>query len=113
MSPIKFRWGSHAPQAQSFVLCAIIGAGLLATPLAAAAQATAATSMHHRETASMMKRETVEQRIAMLHTSLKITDHQRRRTPVDAVGSSDARERGVDAKADGGNGRQTSPPQRR
>jgi len=66
----------------------LLGAGALATPLAALAQTaptakTASASVHHPASARMMKRETVEQRIAMLHASLKITPAEEARwTPV-------------------------------
>lgn len=73
MSLNTIRRGSHAPQARSLVLAAILGAGLLAAPLAASARTD---STHHRSTTEMMNHETVDQRIAMLHASLKITSAQ-------------------------------------
>jgi TolA-binding protein len=78
MSSVKVRRGVRALRAQPLVLAVLLGAGALATPLAALAQTaptakTASASVHHPASARMMKRETVEQRIAMLHASLKIT----------------------------------------
>jgi hypothetical protein len=73
MFPNTIRRGADAPRKHSLVLTAAIGASLLAMPLAAHAEVAMRTSMHGRASASTMKRETVEQRIAMLHTSLKIT----------------------------------------
>jgi hypothetical protein len=69
MSPNQTRWGARAPQAFPLVLSALLGVSLLAAPLAAQAQTPEpAAPVHHK-----MKSETVEQRIAMLHSSLKIT----------------------------------------
>jgi LTXXQ motif family protein len=82
MSSIKVRRGALALRAQPFVLAALLGAGVLVAPLAALAQSApssapaakaASVSTHHHASARMMKRETVEQRVAMLHASLKIT----------------------------------------
>jgi periplasmic protein CpxP/Spy len=78
MSSIKVRWGTLAPQAYPFVLSALLGASLLVSPLGAlaqtpSAQAPAAASAHPRSVHRVMKPETVEQRITMLHASLKIS----------------------------------------
>ncbi len=76
MSSIKVRWGARAPQAYPFVLSALLGASLLAAPMEALAQTPstpAAASAHPRSAHRVMKPETVEQRITMLHASLKIT----------------------------------------
>jgi hypothetical protein len=49
-------------------------AGLFAAPMVVQAQpASAPAAMHHTKAARMMKHETVEQRVAMLHWSLNIT----------------------------------------
>jgi hypothetical protein len=73
MFPNTIRRGADAPRKQSLAFTAVIGASLLVMPLAAQAQVAMRTSMHSGASASMMKHETVEQRITMLHTSLKIT----------------------------------------
>jgi hypothetical protein len=70
MFPVTIRLGAFAPKAHRLALCALLGAGLVAIPLSALAQAT---QTPHHSAAAKMKRETVEQRIAMLHTALKIT----------------------------------------
>jgi protein CpxP len=70
MSPIPFSLGALAPKAHRLVLSALLGASVIALPLGALAQ-TAPAPHHHA--AAKMKRETVEQRISMLHTALKIT----------------------------------------
>ena len=78
MSPIKVRRGALARRAQPFVLAALLGGCALAMPLAALAQtapasAPSAAPAHRHAPPRTMKRETVEQRVAMLHASLKIT----------------------------------------
>jgi hypothetical protein len=73
MFPNTIRRGADAPRKHSLALTAVIGASLLAMPLAVHAETPMRTSMHGRASASMMKQETVEQRIAMLHTALKIS----------------------------------------
>jgi hypothetical protein len=76
MSSIKVYWGARARQAYPLVLCAFLGASLLATPASASAAsvpAPIAGPQHPRAAHRMMKPETVDQRVAMLHASLKIT----------------------------------------
>jgi protein CpxP len=70
MFPTSFRLGALTPRTPALAIALLLGAGLLAGPLAAAAQT--AVVPHHR-IASAMKRETVEQRITSLHAALKIT----------------------------------------
>jgi protein CpxP len=57
--------GASASKAHRLVLCALVGASVIAAPLAALA-----APAHH--SAAAMK-ETVEQRITMMHGALKIT----------------------------------------
>jgi hypothetical protein len=51
----------------------ILGAGALLSPLAAAAQASPSIHAHSGRHSAEERRDTVEQRIATLHTSLQIT----------------------------------------
>jgi hypothetical protein len=70
MKPVFVQWGARAPQA--FLLSTLLAAGLVVAPVAAVARTNAVQAPMHR-TAAKMKHETIEQRIAMLHSSLKIT----------------------------------------
>jgi hypothetical protein len=81
MFAINLRLGAPAPKAHRLVLCALVGASLITLPLGA----LAAPSHHHATapTKPETKPETVEQRIAMLHTALQITpDEEASWTPV-------------------------------
>jgi protein CpxP len=71
----------RAPFGRSFAFAALMGASMLAWPLAAAHAGTAQFQVvqaatpqtHAAEAATATKGETVEQRIATLHAALKIT----------------------------------------
>jgi len=66
-----------APFARSVAIAALLGATMLATPLTATrALAQAATTETPVAATAQTKGETVEQRIAELHTSLKITSNE-------------------------------------
>ncbi len=69
MFSIRRSLGALAPKAHPLVLSTLLGASLVAMPLGALAQTTPAA---HHATAKI-KRETVEQRISLLHDELKIT----------------------------------------
>jgi hypothetical protein len=82
MSPFARAIDTAPARARSFGAAALIGASLLAAPLAPAlAQGTTApgassqsgTKMSARDTRAAARAETVEQRIATLHAELKIT----------------------------------------
>jgi hypothetical protein len=81
MSSINVRWSARALQGSPLVLSAFLAASLLAAPVTALAQTAAAptpadASTHHHAARRMMKSETVEQRVATMHASLKITPAQ-------------------------------------
>ena len=74
--------GAQALRPRPFVLAGLLCASTLGAPLAVLAQPASAPAptatpamapMHHSASSRMMKRETVEQRVAMLHASLRIT----------------------------------------
>ena len=69
MFSIHLSLGALAPKAHRLVFSALLSASVIAIPLGALAQ----TAPAHHAAAARMKRETVEQRIAMLHSELKIT----------------------------------------
>jgi protein CpxP len=80
MSSITFARGVRALRSHHLVLVGLLGASIVAAPMASIAQpapAPAATTpsapMHAHARSRMMKGETVEQRVAMLHSSLMIT----------------------------------------
>lgn len=70
MSALSRRIALHAPSARSMAMTALLGASLLATPLAAAYAADAPMA---GAGATSTQAETVEQRITNLHTELQIT----------------------------------------
>src|SRR5271155_614245 len=69
---------ASASKARSVAIAALLGATMLATPLAAvrAQQAAAAPQTQAATAATETKGETVEQRITSLHSALKITPDQ-------------------------------------
>jgi hypothetical protein len=78
MSPFTYRIVTARPLARSVAIAALLGATLLAGPLAAqpaptAAPATTAAAPQGAAKATDSRPETVEQRISSLHASLKIT----------------------------------------
>jgi hypothetical protein len=64
---------ARAPFVRSVAIAALLGATMLATPLTAAWAQSPAPKMQASAESTETKGETVEQRIATLHASLKIT----------------------------------------
>ena len=75
MSAFTYPIAISRPSTRSVAIAALLGATLLAGPLAAQPTTTAAatTTQHGVATVTDSRPETVEQRITSLHTALKIT----------------------------------------